>query len=156
MYRIQNDIPCHHRRSRFSVILNRAAGGVKDLKLRTASLLRLSSQVLHSFLQLTQGGGVDDPKTIIGERSVVAGRALTERGRPRPRERLPKERSSKGWMKRSGTLAEPSDNYTAAFINGSSTTIRGISSLPGSVASRLVIFLVTILAFRISIKVSHE
>ena len=83
-------------------------------------------------------------------------KALTERGRPRPRERLPKERSSKGWMKRSGTLAEPSDNYTAAFINGSSTTIRGISSLPGSVASRLVIFLVTILAFRISIRVSHE
>ena len=37
-------------------------------------------------------------------------KALTERGRPRPRERLPKERSSEGWMKRSGTLAEPSDN----------------------------------------------
>ena len=36
-------------------------------------------------------------------------KALTERGRPRPRERLPKERSSEGWMKRSGTLAEPSD-----------------------------------------------
>ena len=37
-------------------------------------------------------------------------KALTERGRPRPRERLPKERSSEGWMKRSGTLSEPSDN----------------------------------------------
>ncbi len=43
-------------------------------------------------------------------------KALTERGRPRPRERLPKERSSEGWMKRSGTLAEPSDNYQAAFF----------------------------------------
>ena len=82
---------------------------MKDLKLRTASLLRLSSQVLHSFLLLTQGG-VDDPKTIIGERSVVAGRALTERGRPRPRERLPKELCSEGWMERSGTLSEPSGN----------------------------------------------
>ena len=27
-------------------------------------------------------------------------KALTERGRPRPRERLPKERSSEGWMKK--------------------------------------------------------
>ena len=38
-------------------------------------------------------------------------KALTKRGRPRPRERLPKERSSEGWMERSGTLAEPSGNY---------------------------------------------
>ncbi len=45
------------------------------------------------------------------QESLCSGReALTERGRPRPRERLPKERSSEGWMERSGTLAEPSDN----------------------------------------------
>ena len=43
-------------------------------------------------------------------------KALTERGRPRPRERLPKERSSEGWMKRSGTLAEPSDNSSSHYI----------------------------------------
>ena len=43
-------------------------------------------------------------------------KALTERGRPRPRERLPKERSSEGWMKRSGTLAEPSDNTLSQYI----------------------------------------
>lgn len=42
-------------------------------------------------------------------------KALTERGRPRPRERLPKERSSEGWMKRSGTLAEPSDNSLSPY-----------------------------------------
>ena len=42
-------------------------------------------------------------------------KALTERGRPRPRERLPKERSSEGWMKRSGTLAEPSDNSSSPY-----------------------------------------
>ena len=42
-------------------------------------------------------------------------KALPERGRPRPRERLPKERSSKGWMKRSGTLAEPSDNSSSPY-----------------------------------------
>ena len=32
-----------------------------------------------------------------------------------PRERLPKERSSEGWMERSGTLAEPSDNYMPPY-----------------------------------------
>ena len=42
--------------------------------------------------------------------------ALTERDRPQPRERLPKERSSEGWMERSGTLAEPSDNSTTPYI----------------------------------------
>ena len=44
-----------------------------------------------------------------GQKNVV-GKALPERGRPRPRERLPKECSSEGWMEQSGTLAEPSDN----------------------------------------------
>ena len=43
-------------------------------------------------------------------------KALTERGRPRPRERLPKERCSEGWMKRSGTLAESSDNSSSLYI----------------------------------------
>ncbi len=38
-------------------------------------------------------------------------KALPERGRPRPRERLPEEHSSEGWMERSGTRAEPYDNY---------------------------------------------
>ena len=37
---------------------------------------------------------------------VVIGRLLTELGRPRPRERLPKERSSGGWIERSETLLE--------------------------------------------------
>ena len=38
----------------FLVTIDGAAGGVKNLKHHTASLLRLYSQVLHSFLQLTQ------------------------------------------------------------------------------------------------------
>ena len=37
-------------------------------------------------------------------------KSLRERGRSRPRERLPKERSPVGWMERSGTLSEASDN----------------------------------------------
>ena len=48
----QNDIPCHHRRS--LVTIDGAGGGVKDLKHHSGSLLRLSSQILHSLLLMTQ------------------------------------------------------------------------------------------------------
>ena len=56
-------------------------------------------------------------------------KALTERGRPRPRERLPKERSSEGWMKRSGTLAEPSDKILSQYIMQETDSKGSVSSL---------------------------
>ena len=43
----QKDIPCHHRRSRCVVILNEAAGEVKDLECHSGSLLRLPHQILR-------------------------------------------------------------------------------------------------------------
>ena len=86
---------------------------MKDLKLRTASLLRLSSQVLHSFLLLTQGG-VDDPKTIIGERSVTDGRALSE---PSGNSLLP-YRMKEADLKGSASYSTPVRNRTATVGTG--------------------------------------
>ena len=47
----QNDIPCHHRRSRCVVILNAAVGGVKDLEYHTV--------FLHQILRFAQNDNAE-------------------------------------------------------------------------------------------------
>ena len=51
-----------------------------------------------------------NPHTLLTPQISRCRIALTERGRPRPRERLPEEQSSEGWMERSGTLSGLYDN----------------------------------------------